>query len=112
MRRRKWLLDRSLPKLVMQSENLSHLLYLVISHLTARSYLALFLSLKLPNFNCVKRRSRALWRVVRMHVVLRSVAWWWFELRVELPSRSTRFETELCKAIGEFETECANKRFW
>ena len=47
-----------------------------------------------------------------MHVVLRSVAWWWFELRVELPSRSTRFETELCKAIGEFETECANKRFW
>ena len=67
-------LDRSLPKLVMQSENLSHLLYLVMSPLTARSYLALFLSLKLPNFNCVKRRSRALWRVVRMHVVLRSVA--------------------------------------
>ena len=108
MRRRKWLLDRSLPKLVMQSENLSHLLYLVMSPLTARSYLALFLSLKLPNFNCVKRRSRALWRVVRMHVVLRSVAWWWYEE----PSRSTRFEAERSKAIGEYETECGNKRFW
>ena len=46
----------------------------------------------------VKRRSRALWKVVRMHVVLRSVAWWWFEE----PSRSTRFEAERCQAIGEY----------
>ena len=56
----------------------------------------------------VKRRSRALWRVVRMHVVLRSVAWWWYEE----PSRSTRFEAERSKAVGEYETECGNKRFW
>ena len=56
----------------------------------------------------VKRRSRALWRVVRMHVVLRSVAWWWYEE----PSRSTRFEAERSKAIGEYETACGNKRFW
>ena len=57
----------------------------------------------------VKRRSRALWRLVRMHVLLRSVSWWW----LELPSRSTRFEVERCRAIEEykeFETECVSKR--
>ena len=53
----------------------------------------------------VKRRSRALWRLVRMHVLLRSVSWWW----LELPSRSTRFEVERCRAIEEFETECVKQ---
>jgi hypothetical protein len=54
----------------------------------------------------VRRRSRALWGLVRNHVLLRSVAWWW----LELPSRSTRFEAERCKAIEEFERECVNER--
>ena len=54
----------------------------------------------------VKRRTRTLWGLVRNHVLLHSVAWWW----LELPSRSTRFETERCKAIEEFERECGNKR--
>ena len=53
----------------------------------------------------VRARSRALWRLVAAHVVLHSVAWWWFQL----PSRSTRFELERCKAIEEYERECATR---
>ena len=53
----------------------------------------------------VRRRSRALWRLVRKHVLLRRVAWYWFEL----PSRSTCFETQRGEAIESFQRECATR---
>ena len=49
----------------------------------------------------VRRRCRALWRLVRKHVLLRMVAWYWFEL----PSRSTCFETQRGEAIESFQRE-------
>jgi hypothetical protein len=49
----------------------------------------------------MRRRSRALWRLVRKHVLLRRVAWYWFEL----PSRSTCFETQRGEAIESFQRE-------
>ena len=51
----------------------------------------------------LRRRCRALWRAVKRHVQMRSVAWFWWEL----PSRSTRFEAERCMAIESFEKDCA-----
>ena len=47
----------------------------------------------------VRRRCRALWRLVK----LRALIWYWYEL----PSRHTRFEAQRCKAIQEFKRECA-----
>ena len=49
----------------------------------------------------VRRRCRALWRLVRMHVLSFRVAWYWFEL----PSRHTRFEEQRRKAIESFQRE-------
>jgi hypothetical protein len=49
----------------------------------------------------VRRRCRALWRLVKLYYKLRALIWYWHEL----PSRHTRFEAERCKAIEEFERE-------
>ena len=49
----------------------------------------------------VRRRCRALWRLVRMHVLSFRVAWYWFEL----PSRSSCFEEQRRKAIESFQRE-------
>jgi hypothetical protein len=53
----------------------------------------------------VRRRSRTLWRLVRKHVLLRRVAWYWFEL----PSRSTCFQAQRGEAIEAFQRECATR---
>ena len=74
---------------------------------TARSAERQFKRLKKRMRAKVRRRSRALWRAVKRHVQLRSVAWFWWEL----PSRSTRFEAERCMAIASFEKECALHAF-
>ena len=49
----------------------------------------------------IRRRCRALWRLVRMHVLSFRVAWYWFEL----PSRSSCFEEQRRKAIESFQRE-------
>ena len=49
----------------------------------------------------VRRRSRSLWGLVKAHVVLRSIGWWW----LELPSRA-RFEADLCEATEAFQESC------
>ena len=49
----------------------------------------------------VRRRCRALWRLVKLYCKLRALIWYWYEI----PSRHTRFEAERCKAIESFQRE-------
>ena len=49
----------------------------------------------------VRRRCRALWRLVKLYCKLRALIWYWYEL----PSRHTRFEGERCKAVESFQRD-------
>ena len=49
----------------------------------------------------VRRRCRALWRLVKLYYKMRALVWYWYEL----PSRHTRFEAERCKAIESFQRD-------
>ena len=49
----------------------------------------------------VRRRCRALWRLVKLYYKMRALIWYWYEL----PSRHTRFEAERCKAIESFQRD-------
>ena len=49
----------------------------------------------------VRRRCRALWRLVKLYCKLRALIWYWYEI----PSRHTRFEAERCKAVESFQRE-------
>ena len=46
----------------------------------------------------VRRRCRALWRLVKLYCKLRALIWYWYEL----PSRHTCFEGELCRAVEAY----------
>ena len=46
----------------------------------------------------VRRRCRALWRLVKLYCKLRALIWYWYEL----PSRHTRFEAERCRAVEAY----------
>ena len=46
----------------------------------------------------VRRRCRAHWKLVKLYCKLRALIWYWYEL----PSRHTRFEGELCRAVEAY----------